>query len=450
MADGRRRLRPVFPALWLSLRAVYVLLGLALILALASVVPVLLYVDTCAAVVALALALADWVLGPAPGVLRVARRSLPLLALGREATVTYEVDNRAALAVRVGIFETPVPAIRFGAPACEAELAARTRSTLEFACVPRERGRVRFGALYVWAENRIGLLRRRYRVEAGEDARVFPDLSAVDGHGTLAKRSTLVDAGLRRLRLRGAGTEFESLRDYQAGDAFRLVDWKATARRGRTMVAQYEVERSQNVMLVLDCGRAMIPRIGRARKLDYALTAALSMARVAQSADDNIGLLAFAAAPLVSIAPRRGAAHVNALAQASFDLRARFEEPDYEQTFTALRRRLSKRSLVVLLTDIFDPVTSAAVLSGLATLVPRHLVMCVLMNDAAIAAAREAEPKTPAEAYRTAVAMTLADERAEAIAVLRARGIIVVDVAAPQLTLALLDAYLDVKARGRL
>jgi uncharacterized protein (DUF58 family) len=443
-------LKRVFPALWLSLRAVWLLLGLSLALALASVVPYLVYAVMAGAVATAALIAADALLGPSPRALRIARRPVPLLALGRRAVATYDVDNRGALSVRLGIVETPVPALRFAAAACEGHAASRARTTLELAFVPSERGTVRFGALFVWFENRIGLLRRRYRIEAAEDARVFPDLSPALGRATLAKRSTLLDAGLRRLRLRGAGNEFESLREYQSGDAFRLVDWKATARRGRMMVAQYEVERSQNVVIALDCGRLMVARIGQMRKFDYALTAALSVARVAQTADDNVGLIAFAAAPLVSIGARRGAAHVNALARATFDLQPRLEEPDYEQTFAALRRRYAKRSLIVLFTDIFDPVTSAAVLAGVGTLVSRHLVLCVLMNDAAIGAALETVPATPAAAYRTAVAMTLADERTLAIAALRARGAIVVDVPAPNLTLALLDAYLDVKARGSL
>jgi uncharacterized protein (DUF58 family) len=260
----------------------------------------------------------------------------------------------------------------------------------------------------------------------------------------------LLDLGLRKLRLRGAGADFESLREYLPGDAFRAVNWKATARRGRMMVEQYEVERSQNILVLLDAGRLMMPRIGAQRKFDYALTAALSVASIAQAAGDNVGLTAFAAKPLLAIAPRRGAAHVDALTRASYDLQPRFEEPDYETTFTQLKQRHSKRSLVVLFTDIFDPATSAAVLAGLTILVRRHLVMCVLMNDAAIGSALETAPRTPREAYRTSVAMTLAAEREKSIASLRSRGAIVVDVPAPQLTVALLDAYLDVKVRGLL
>lgn len=450
MARGGRLLKPVFPAVWLSLRAVWALLGLSVLLAVASVVQFLLAVVAIGAVCFLALLVLDAALGPSRRALRLERRALPQLALGRPAAALYDVENRGPLAVRLGIRETPVATIRFAAAESSALAPARSRTTLELAFVPSERGTVRFDALYLWVENRIGLLRRRYRVDAREDARVFPDLGAARGYGTLAKRNTLLDAGLRRLRQRGVGNEFESLREYQQGDAFRLVDWKATARRGRMMVAQYEVERSQNVILALDCGRLMTPRLGFERKFDYALTAALSVARVAEAADDNVGVLAFAAAPLVSIAPRRGAAHVNALARALFDLQPRLEEPDYETTFTALGRRYTKRSLIVLFTDIFDPVTSAAVLAGLTTLVPRHLVLCVLMNDASIAAALDDEPRSPAAAYRASVAMTLADERARAVALLRARGIIVVDVPAPRLTVALLDAYLDVKARGAL
>jgi uncharacterized protein (DUF58 family) len=443
-------MRSVAPAIWLSARGVWVLLFLALLLALASVIHPVLYVFGVAIAVAIALLAADVALGPSPTALRVVRHPLPHLALRRTGTLTYDVENRAAIGVRVGLIEAPIATIDFAADTVVATVPPRSARTLELAFLARERGPVHFGAVYVWVENQIGLLRRRYRTESSDDGRVMPDLSAVESYGTLAKRSTLIDAGLRRLRMRGVGSEFESLREYQAGDAFRLVDWNATARRGHLMVAQYDVERSQNVIVALDCGRLMTPRIGPQRKFDYALTAALSVARIAQAANDNVGLIAFAAKPVLKIAPRRGAAHVNALAQATYDLQPRMEEPDYETVFTELRRAYSKRSLVILFTDIFDPVTSASVLAGLGSLVPRHVVMCVLMNDAAIASALEEEPKTVSGAYRTAVAMTLADERAKAIAVLRSRGIIVVDVPAARLTVAILDAYLDVKARALL
>ncbi|HMD02799.1 MAG TPA: DUF58 domain-containing protein [Candidatus Baltobacteraceae bacterium] len=446
----RRALRPIFPAIWLSARAVWLLLALSLVLALASVVPALLYAVYGGAALLLALLAADAASGPAPARLRVERLPLGFIALRRPGHIVYAVENGAAIPIRLGLIEAPLPTLDLERDVLEARVAARSRATLSLAFLPRERGPLAFGKLYLWVENRIGLLRRRYAVDARQNARVFPDLAAVEGYGRLARRNTLLEAGLRKLRLRGVGSEFESLREYLPGDAFRSVDWKATARRGRMMVAQYEVERSQQVLVVFDCGRLMTPRIGAQRKFDYALTAGLSVARVAQSADDQVGLLAFAAQPLLSIAPRRGAAHYHALAQAAYDLQPRLEEPDYETVFSRLKQRYTKRSLIVLFTDMFDPVASAAVLGGLARLTTRHLVMCVLMNDRAIASALDVEPRTVSAAYRTSVAMTLADERARAIATLRAGGVIVIDRPAPALNVAILDAYLDVKARGLL
>jgi len=443
-------MRPVFPALWLSLRGVWLLLALALIVAFSSVVPFLIPIAVFAGATYLALLAADVALGPRASSLRLTRKPAGFVALRHPSALHYVVENRSAVGIRIGILESPVETFAFAGEVVEAELGPRSFSQVESAFEPRERGLVHLGTIYCWIENRLGLLRRRYRVETPEDVRVFPDLSAIERYGKMARRSTLLDAGLRKLRLRGAGAEFESLREYLPGDAFRAVNWKATARRGRMMVEQYEVERSQNILVLLDAGRLMMPRIGPQRKFDYALTAALSVASIAQGAGDNVGLTAFAAKPLLAIAPRRGAAHVDALTRASYDLQPRFEEPDYETIFTELKRRYSKRSLVVLFTDIFDPATSAAVLAGLGLLLRRHLVMCVLMNDAAIGAALENAPRSPREAYRASVAMSLAAEREKSIASLRSRGIIVVDVPAPALTVALLDAYLDVKVRGRL
>jgi uncharacterized protein (DUF58 family) len=442
--------RTVFPALWPSPRGIWALLALCALLALGSVVPAALVALALGAAVLAAVVVADLALGPSTSTLRVARETPDFVALRRAGRLSYDVENRGRSAVRIGVLESPVRLIDAGTGMLEATVGARSRATLDLSFLPVERGSAALGPIYCWADNAIGLVRRRFAVDATGELRVFPDLSAVEGYGTLARRRTLLEAGLRRLRLRGAGTEFESLREYAAGDAFRSIDWKASARRRRPMVVQYEVDRSQQVIVALDAGRLMHPRIGPQRKFDYALTAALSVARVAEAAGDAVGLVAFAARPLLDVAARRGSAHHAALVRAACDLQPVFEEPDYEGIAAGIATRCRKRSLVVLFTDLFDPVASAAVLSSLAPLARRHLVMCVLMNDAAIATALGGEPQTPRDAYRAGVAITLADQRRAAIAVLRSRGIIVVDAPATALTVALLDAYLDVKGRGLL
>ena len=163
------------------------------------------------------------------------------------------------------MLESPVARIAFERELVTATVPAHRRLTVEQSIVPTERGLASFGTLFLRVENAVGLLQRRIDVDLASEATVMPDLSAVERYGTLARRTTLIDVGLRRLRQRGAGSEFESLREYVPGDAFRSIDWKATARRGHAIVVQREPERSQQVLIALDCGRLMIPRIGALR-----------------------------------------------------------------------------------------------------------------------------------------------------------------------------------------
>jgi uncharacterized protein (DUF58 family) len=371
-------------------------------------------------------------------------------ALARRAELTYEIANRATTARRVAIVEAQADRLAIDLGEAQATLPALSRASVTLAVVPRERGRTALRSYHARILSGLGIveLRRNYRVPVA--VRVMPDLSALDRSGDLVARTKLLESGLRRLRRRGAGGEFESLREYTIDDAFRSIDWKATARRGKPMVAQYEVERAQQIVVALDAGRLMSPRLDDRRKLDYAVSAALAMAAIARLAADRVGVIAFAAQVIARVAPGSGAQHSAQLTDVLSDLEPRFEESDYERAFLEIERTLRRRSLIVLFTDLFDPIASSAVLGAAKLLTTRHLVLIVLMNDAAIGQALRTAPHDARDAYRAAVAATLADERARAVATLRDRGILVVDVPAAELTVALLDAYVDVKSRGLL
>ncbi|MBV9102328.1 MAG: DUF58 domain-containing protein, partial [Candidatus Eremiobacteraeota bacterium] len=371
------------PAMWLSRRGVWVLLILCALLALSSIVPLALVLVALTALAATVTVIADLRIGPSGEQLRLQRSHGPYAALDRADALDYTFENRCGSSLHIELAEAPVERVAFEDAT---SLVAPAHSVLTFTnrFVAYERGPARFSAVYARVRNDVGMLERRFFSCAPLEIHVYPDFSAVEGYGTLARRSTLLETGLRKLRLRGAGTEFESLREYAAGDAFRTIDWKATARRGRLMVAQYDVERSQNLLIGLDAGRLMTPRIGRRRKFDYALSAGLSVARVAQIAGDNVGLVAFAGRTLREVPPHRGLSHHAALVRAVYDLQPRMEEPDYEAFAAHVRRRYAKRSLVVIFTDLFDPAASQAILGSIAVLSGRHLVMCIFMNDASI------------------------------------------------------------------
>lgn len=435
---------------WFTPRFLYALGGIAVLAACApGFAPLWLLAEGLAAALVV-LTIVDVLAGPRRSELTVERVAPEHLALRVSTELAYAVENRSRRAVRVGIVETPVRTLRFVQDVAGGDVPARSRTTVARAILPVERGADRFGALYVTFENGFGLLQRRMRVAAEQDFRVFPDLSAVQRYGTLHVRNRLIEAGLRKMRLRGSGTEFESLREWNDGDAFRTVDWKATARRGKLMVAQHEVERSQNVMLVLDCGRLMTPRIDALRKLDYAVTAALSLASIASLASDRVGVVAFAGEILAASAPRSTRSSIAKLTEMLYDLEPRFEEANYARAFAYLRTHLHKRSLIVFLTDVIDPLAQAALLAELGSLARRHLLVCVFMNDAAVTAALATAPSGADDAYRAGVALGLAEERRTAAAMLGRTGALVLDVPARKLTVSLIDEYLRIKQRGLL
>lgn len=439
---------PAFP--WVTPRFVWAVIGVAALVAAGEFLPAALWLATIAGAVVLGFLVADVMLGPGKGAFAVSREPAEHFALRAPARLRYEVVNRGTVSLEFEIVDTPIDAFEFPAHPVKGTVGADKRKVAELAVTPRARGPARLGTLYVTVQNPVGLIARRFRLAGEQEIRVFPDLSAVERYGELAKRGRLIDAGFHKLRLRGRGGEFDSLREWTPDDEFRSINWKATARRAKLMVEQNDVERSQTVMLVLDAGRLMTPRLGEQRKFDYAITAALSVAYIAALADDKVGLTAFASDVLEHIPPRSGAAHTSGMTQRVYDLQPRFEEADYARAFTYIRRRQTKRSLIIFFTDMFDPVASAATLSNVALLTPRHLAVCVLMNDEAVQHALEQEPATLSQAYQASVAAELLAERRKAAAILRQRGISVIDVPAQKLTVSLINAYIEIKARSLL
>jgi uncharacterized protein (DUF58 family) len=384
------------------------------------------------------------------GPLEIVRIVPPRFALARGELLGYEITNRATSERHVAIVEAPAERLAIDLGEARAVVPPRSRARVTLGVMPRERGRTALRSYHARVSSPLGIVELRRSFPAPHPLRVMPDLSALDRSGDLVARTKLIDAGLRRLRRRGVGGEFASLREYTTDDAFRSIDWKASARRGKPMVAQYEVERAQQILVAIDAGRLMSARLGDRRKLDYAVSAALAIAAIARLAADRVGVVAFAGTVLARVAPGNAAQHSAQLTDVLSDVEPRFEEADYERAFLDIERTLRRRSLVVLFTDLFDPVASSAVLAAAKLLTTRHLVLVVLMNDAAIAEALRRTPQDAEDAYRAAVAARLADERAHAVATLRNRGVLVVDVPAAELTVALLDAYVDIKTRGLL
>lgn len=378
------------------------------------------------------------------------RETPPKLSIGVPNPVRLRVRNTSGRVARIVARETPPPGFAgeraFGA----AEIGARAveERTLQF--TPPSRGTFRFGGVGV-----LSLGPRRlagWRGVAGIDAdvRVYPDIQAVKQYALLARRGLLHEIGVRAARYAGAGTEFESLRDWQPGDDYRDVDWKATARRGRPVVRRYEVERSQTIVLAVDAGRLMTPVSGALTKLDRAVNAALLMAYLATHMGDQVGLLVFARDVRTYLPPRRGHRQFLAILEALHGVEGKLEEPDYAGAMRYLATRVQRRALVVVFTDLAGEQASHRLLRTLAALAPRHLPLVVTQRNRDVEALATAESVTESAAFSSAVAEDLLRDKAAAVRTLQARGALVLDVHPEEISVASVNRYLEIKARGRL
>jgi uncharacterized protein (DUF58 family) len=252
------------------------------------------------------------------------------------------------------------------------------------------------------------------------------------------------------VRLRGGHAEFESLRDYVRGDDARLIDWKATARRGRPIVQDQRPERNQTVLLLVDCGRLMNAEAAGASKLDHAVNAALLLAHVALTRGDRVGLCTFSHEVHAWLEPRAGLGHHRLITDGLFDLRGDFTETDHGRCLRLLAARHPKRALLVVLTDFVDAETAADMVAYLREAGRRHLVLFVALKDPFLERAARARVEAPRAGFRKAAAVGLLHERREVLERLRQLGAHVLDSEPDAVAPPLINQYLEVAARGLL
>ena len=312
------------------------------------------------------------------------------------------------------------------------------------------RGDYAFGNAVLRWRSRLGLIVKQASIPAAESVKVYPNINEAKRYEIHAQRTRQLMAGMRRTRLRGQGREFESLRDYVLGDELRHISWTATARRGKLTTRQYQIERNQNIVVMIDAGRLMTSRIEHLSKLDHAINASLAIGYVATSGGDNIGLLVFNRQVVSYLPPQRGHSQLSAMTEALYNVKAQMIEPSYARAFQYLSQNCKRRSLVVILTDLVDRDASAELLAYTAALLPRHLPLIVTIGDNDLRALVAAEPKTVEDVYKQSVAEELLQQREEALARITELGGLALDVQAGQLSFQLVNKYLEVKERGLL
>lgn len=433
---------PIIPG-----RSLLLALVAPLVLSLATIVaPELLGLVLAADGLILALALADllFVLRPSVEV----RRELPeTLSLARPVNVTIEVKNklkrRLVLEVNDALFEH---AEAEGLP-LKLEVGAGLVRRGAYRLRAMQRGAQVIGDHFVRYASPAGFWVRQVRIPAETKLRVFPDVQAVRHYEMLARQNR--DHRTSRLvRMRGGDTEFERLRDFLPDDEFRRIDWRATARRRKLTVREFQLEKNQNIVFMVDCGRMMTAMWDDLTALDYALNAVLMLSHVAIRRGDQVGLIAFDEKVTRLMAPKAGISASNQIIQSTYDLFPSMVESDYEGAFRALKTHVKKRTLVVFITHAIDELTAKKIQTLSRDLLPQHLPLIAVLKDREVEARAAQFATDPEELCIQAAAAEMLLWKDRVHREMQRAGVLVLDVLHNQLTGSLVTRYLEVKARG--
>lgn len=424
---------------WRGGAALLACLGLV---AAGAAVPALLGIGLVLFAVAVVLITVDSMRAPDARDVSASREHEPMLSVGRANRIVVQARAREPVHAHVRdecvAADTP-PVWRMRLPGERA-----------YSVTPHRRGHIDLGRTVVRAEGPWRLGWRQRSLGVPESVPVEADIGAVRVYEALARRGQLAEMGVRTLRLRSEGTEFERVREAVPDDPLRSINWKATARSGRLMATELMPERAQPVVLCLDHGRLMGVGAGELAKLDHAINAALLLAHVALRSGDRAGLMSFSDHVTGTLPPRAGALQLQRFLDSVRALRPEEAESDYSAAFTHFSRWQTRRSLAVVFTDLVDADQAAALIRQCARLRRRHLPLVVTVRDPAVVDAARRTPRRGADAYARAVAAGLVADRDDALQLLRRSGVETIDADARTLSPRLVNRYLSLKRQSRL
>lgn len=393
---------------------------------------------------------------------------VPLALLGVVAVAAATLADAASVRRDPGAARRLPAVLARGVPArLEVELAAPARGPVrvrqpvppDFAVVPpeaadrldavvtsRRRGRHPIAPPAVRLTGPLGLGRWYHGGRDPSEVVVYPDLPAARRLAQAVRQGKLGGEGRRVRGPLGLGTDFETVRDYAPDDDVRRINWRATARLGRPMTNEYRVDQNRDVVCLVDTGRLMAAPLGDRTRLDAALDAVTAVAVVADEVGDRCGVVAFDSEIRREARPRRAGSR--GVVDAVFDLEPRPVDSDYDLAFTTVAR--SKRSFVLVITDLLDEAAARSLLDSVPVLARRHVVAVATVSDPEVADLATTPPSTAFDVYAAAVAHDVLDGRSSVSARLTRAGAEVVEAGPDAFSAACVAAYLKAKHRARL
>ena len=376
------------------------------------------------------------------------------LANGSENDISIYLENRYRFPVQTETIDEIPHQFQRRDVLFRAGIGAGQTQIIHYQLRPVKRGEYAFGALNIYAASPLGLVRRRFRYEAGHTVPVYPSFLQMRQYELLAIHNRLTEVGVKRIRRVGHSMEFEQIRPYVPGDDPRTINWKATARRAGTggadtlVVNHFQDERSQQIYCLIDKGRVMRMPFDGLSLLDYAINATLVVSNIALLKHDKAGLITFSNRPGAMLAADRRPGHLLKLLEILYRQKTKYLETDFELLYATVRAKVKQRSLLMLFTNFETLHGMQRQLPYLRRLSKDHLLLVVFFENTELREFLDAPAMTTEEVYNQTIAEKFAQEKRQIVLELQRYGIYSLLTAPQNLTVNTINKYLEFKARG--
>lgn len=395
-------------------------------------------------------AYASFRLGPSARELKIKRTFDPVLSVRVPNRIAVGIVNEGVEPIQAQLRDEPPPLFTASQKQFSISLASGDETTISYQLTPYDRGTDYFRGTFLKIKCPLGLVDKVVKLNTEQPIRVYPNVLALREFDLLKQKGQLKMIGIRQSRTRGLGSDFESLREYTEGDDFRKIDWKASARRGKLVVRQFEQERNQPVIITIDVGRRMLAEVEGVLKLDHTLDSLLMLVHAALMAGDFVGLLVYSDTVKRYIPPRKGRNQAGIIIEAIHDLIAEPVESDPVAAFSYLATRWKRRSLLVSFSDVEDSEEAKNLAAAIGPIARRHLMLLARVADPRLHELVDQPIKTEDDLYKKASALLFTSERKQAGSTLSASGIHTLEAEPQELAAALVSFYFMVKERSLL
>ncbi|HBH24929.1 MAG TPA: DUF58 domain-containing protein [Cytophagales bacterium] len=361
--------------------------------------------------------------------------------------VIVKITNHYPSAVRAEILDEAPPEFQERNLRFMVELKSGGQKALRYQLKPVRRGKYHFGDINVLISTGLGLVSRKYSVEAGSEVKVYPSYLQLRKYELLAISNQLTELGIKKIRKLGHNMEFEHIKEYVEGDDYRTINWKATARHNHPMVNVYQDEKSQNVYAIIDKGRVMKMPFEQMSLLDYAINSALVISNVAVKKDDKAGLMTFEKRPETFLAASKRHDQMKRISEMLYKETTTFGESDFSRLFVRIEREIHQRSLLLLYTNFESLQSMERQLSYFKSIAARHVMVVIFFHNTELDDLTRSIPQSGQEVYNKVIAEKFAFEKRQIVRKLQQYGIYSILTTPQNLTIDVINKYLELKAR---